>query len=300
MGESYVEVNVTATLETLDALADFLFAEGALGLLIADPTDSSPEVLIRASFPGHSPIEPILKRLSTYQRALTTLGFACPDGQIAIREIPPTDWGQTWKEHFTPLPVGRRLIIAPPWDTGPFHDDRLVIHIDPGMSFGTGHHGTTRMCLEALEACIEQWAAARGPVVLDVGTGTGILAIAAAVLGAEHVVAIDTDPEACDGAGKNLSLNNVTDRVELFQGGVETLGPEMEFDLALANLDAKGLSAVFSSLSALLLPHGRLIASGVLLEEEGKVTAAARDSALEVTATQSDGEWICLVLAPRR
>lgn len=131
---------------------------------------------------------------------------------------------------------------------------------------------------------------------MDVGTGTGILAIAARLLGAGRVIAIDTDREACQGARKNFSLNDVTDQIELLHGGIETLGPEMRFDLALANLDSKGLCPLFVSLAALLRSPGRLVASGILVEEEKVVTAAARASGFRLTGSQSDGEWVCLDL----
>jgi len=297
--ERYVEVTVTVTPETTEAFADFLFAEGALGLVIEDPSDSGPGTLIRASFLGSSPIDPILQRLTAYQRALAALDLAGAEGRIEIREIPTTDWAQSWKEHFKPLVVGKRLIIAPPWESGPFPEDRLVIWIDPGMSFGTGHHATTRIYFEALEAFLEDWTGLRESMVLDVGTGTGILAIGAAVFGAERVVAIDTDPEVCEAARRNLSLNNVTDRIELLNGGVETLGPDMWFDLALANLDSKGLCLLFEPLVMFLHATGRLVASGILAEDERVVTAAARASGLRVTGRRSDGEWICLDLTRR-
>ena len=299
MEERYVEVIVAATPETTEAFADFLFAEGALGLVIEDPCDSGPETRIRASFLGRSPIDPILERLTAYQRALAALDFAGAEGRIEIREIPTTDWAQSWKEHFKPVVVGTRLIIAPPWESGPLPKDRLVIRIDPGMSFGTGHHATTRMCLEALEAFLEDRTGLGEFTVLDVGTGTGILAIGAAVLGTARVVAIDTDSEVCEAARRNLSLNNVTDRIELVNGGIETLGPDLRFDLALANLDSKTLCLLCEPLVRFLRAAGRLVASGILAEDERVVTAAAHASGLRVAGRRSDGEWVCLELTRR-
>lgn len=298
--ERYVEVSVTATVETTEALSDFLFSEGALGLIIEESVDRRPEVLLRASFPGTRSIRPIIERLVEYQKALKSLGITGAVGRIETCQIPFEDWGKTWKEHFRPLAVGKRLIIAPSWEEGAFPEDRFVIRIDPGMSFGTGHHATTRMCLEALEACVGRPAEIRGPRVLDVGTGTGVLAIAAAALGAERVVAIDTDPDACEAATRNLVLNSVSDRIRLSQGGVESLGPELPFDVIVANLDSKGLCALFGDLSPLLHPQGRLVACGILVEEEATVAAAARAARLGVSGRQSDGEWLCLTLVPDR
>ncbi|MFQ5962243.1 MAG: 50S ribosomal protein L11 methyltransferase [Candidatus Methylomirabilales bacterium] len=299
MGEGYVEVSVSASAEAAEALTDFLFSEGALGLVTEDAPGGSSEILIRTSFPRTSPVEPIVTRLKQYQQSLAALGLVGAGGRIEVREIPAEDWGRSWKEHFKPLAVGNRLLIAPPWEGGPFPGDRLPIRIDPGMSFGTGHHATTRMCLESLEIFMGSWVQTRGPWVLDVGTGTGILAIAAALLGAEQVVAIDTDPEACEAATKNLALNKTTGPVQILHGGVDALEPERRFDLLLVNLDTKSLSHLFDSLSAHLAPWGRLVASGILVDEERTVSDAAETSAFRVTARQFDGEWLCLTLSPK-
>ena len=299
MGEGYVEVSVSASAGAAEVLTDFLFSEGALGLVTEDSLGRSSEILIRANFPGTSPIEPIVARLKLYQHSLASLGLDGAEGPVEVREIPTEDWGRSWKEHFKPLAVGGRLVITPPWEEGPFPGDRLPIRIDPGMSFGTGHHATTRMCLEALEIFMESWVQKRGPWVLDVGTGTGILAIAAAVLGAEQVVAIDTDLEAYEEATKNLALNRTTGAVQILHGGVDALEPERQFDLLLVNLDTKSLFHLFESLSAHLAPWGRVVVSGVLVEEEGTVGAAAAASGFRVIARQFDGEWLCLTLSPK-
>lgn len=298
MGEGYVEIAVIATAETTEALADFLFSEGALGLVTEDPVEGSSETLIRASFPETLPIEPIVVRLKEYQRALSALRLGGAEARIHVHEVPATDWGQAWKEHFKPLMVGSRLIITPPWEMGPFPENQLILRIDPGMSFGTGHHATTRMCLEALEAFMNKWGGDRGPRMLDVGTGTGILAIAAVGLGADRVIAFDTDREACEGAARNLALNNLTGRVQLFYGGVEALRRLIRFDLILANLDVKTLYPLFDTIRILLAPQGRLIISGILVEDEEKVGVAAGTSGFRLLARESDGDWVCLTMAP--
>ncbi len=298
MGEGYVEVSVVGTTETAEALADFLFTEGALGLVTEDGSEGSTGILIRASFPRTLSVERIVARLADYQRELEALGLAWGDGHIEVRTIPSEDWGRSWKQHFRPLPVGRRLVIAPPWEADRFPEDRRAVRIDPGMSFGTGHHATTRMCLEALETFLDQWRGDAGPRVLDIGTGTGILAIAAGVLGAERVVAVDTDPEACAGAMKNVALNHTKDRVQVLHGGVETLRPGMPFDLVVANLDTRTLCPVLNTLKVLVAPQARLVISGILIEEEGTVNASVKASELRVVTRQSDGDWLCLTLTP--
>ncbi len=298
MGQDYIEVSVVGTSETAEGLADFLFTEGALGLVTEDRSDGSVGFLIRANFPGTLSVDPIVARLADYQKELEALGLTCEDRQIEVRKIPTEDWGEGWKQHFRPLPVGSRLVIAPPWENGPFPEERLVVRIDPGMSFGTGHHATTRMCLEAIEAFLDQWRGDAGPRVLDVGTGTGILAIASGVLGAERVVAVDIDPEACAGAMKNLALNQVVDRVEVFHGGLDALGVGMPFDLLIANLDTRSLRPVLNPIKTLLGPEGRLVVSGILVEEEETLGAAVRAAGFRVSTRQADGEWLCLTLTP--
>ncbi|MBI2876442.1 MAG: 50S ribosomal protein L11 methyltransferase [Candidatus Tectomicrobia bacterium] len=293
----YIEVSLLTTSAAEEAVADFLFGEkGVLGLVIEDSPEGAPGVLLRASFAGTSPIEAILQRLRDYQRELVALGLAEAEGQVAVRQVPVEDWGRKWKEHFKPLPIGRHLVIAPSWEEGPFPEDRHLIQIDPAMSFGTGHHATTRMCLEALEAFMDPWSGSRKPAVLDIGTGTGILAIGAAVLGAQEVIALDIDPEACEAARKNLALNQGADRVQVLLGGIEILETGRRFDLILANLDAKGLGELFQGLSLLLAPGGQAICSGILVRQEAEIMAGAQSSGLWVMARRAEGEWLCLSL----
>jgi ribosomal protein L11 methyltransferase len=295
---TYVEVSLSATSETEEALCDFLFSEGALGLVTEEVSGEPPGTRIRASFRAGLSVGPLREKLARHRLALAALGLPVADGIIQVRELPIEDWGHNWKQHFMPLPVGRRLLIAPPWEAGPFPTNRLVIRIEPAMAFGTGHHATTRMCLEELEAFIAEWTGKDGPIVLDAGTGTGILAIAAAALGAPRVVALDTDPEAYEAAGKNLILNRTPDRVQVRQGGLEALDPGWHFHLILANLDTKTVCPLFGALRERLASAGRLIISGVTVEDEEKVGTAARAAGLRVAAHRAEDGWLCLALAP--
>jgi len=297
MAGGYVEISVVATGETEEALCDFLFSEGALGLVTEDLPGEPRRISIRGSFAETLPIGPLVEGLRRLQGSLEALGFLVPDGSIVVREIPVEDWGRNWKKHFKPLPVGRRLIIAPPWEAGAFSQGRLLIRIDPAMAFGTGHHATTRMCLDALEGFMNQWPEGPGPLALDAGTGTGILAIAAAALGARQVVAIDTDPEACEAARRNLALHACANRVQILPGGIEVVEPGTRFDLILANLDTKTLSPLFPTLGQLLAPGGRLIVTGITLEDEAILPASIAASGLHALQRRTEDEWLCLTLA---
>ena len=296
MTDYYIEICVCATAETEEGLSDFLFSEGALGLLTEDIPEQSADVLIRASFAGSVAVRPLIERIKRYQDSLAALGFPKAVGDVKIRELPLQDWGHKWKENFKPLPVGRRLLIAPPWESVPFLNDRLVIWIDPAMAFGTGHHATTQMCLQSLERFMDQWVDTRRPVVLDVGTGTGILAIAAAALGAERVVAIDTDPEACDAARRNLVRCERRDRIEIIYGRIDTLNRNAPFDLILANLDTRTLSSLFPPLAGRLTTTGHLVISGIPIQDEAAITSSLQSVRLHVIDRQEEADWLCLTM----
>jgi ribosomal protein L11 methyltransferase len=293
----YIEVRVIATGETEEALADFLFSEGSLGLVTEDLTGEPPRILIRGCFSQSVPAGPLLEKLRRYQGSLAALGFPGAGGAVEVREIPVEDWSRKWKEGFKPLPVGRRLLIVPPWEKGPYPPERLVICVDPAMTFGTGHHATTRMCLEAAEAFLAGWREPRGPLVLDVGTGTGILAIAAAALGASRVLAIDTDAEACEAAQSNLRRHDVSSRVEVRCGGMEIVEAGSRFDLILANLDTGTLCPLFAALASTLAPRGRFVATGIPVEDENRVTVSVHASRLHILDRQAQEGWLCLAMA---
>ncbi|HSC71897.1 MAG TPA: 50S ribosomal protein L11 methyltransferase [Candidatus Methylomirabilis sp.] len=297
MAGTYIEVSLTATSETEELLCDFLFSEGALGLVTEEISGEPPGTQIRASFDAGLLVRSLREKLERYRLALAALGLPLADANIQVRELPIEDWGGAWKQHFQPLPVGRRLLIAPPWERGPFPSDRLVLCIEPAMAFGTGHHATTRMCLETLEEVLANWSPNDGPSVLDMGTGTGILAIAAARLGARRVIALDSDPEATDAAQRNLVLNRLESLVDVRQGGLEVLETGSQFNLIVANLDTKTLSPLFGALRGQIASQGRLIASGIPVEDEERVTTAARADRLRVISRRAEDGWLCLTLA---
>jgi ribosomal protein L11 methyltransferase len=293
---TYHELTVYASRETEEGIGEFLFGAGALGLATDEAPERRPGVIIRASFPGSAEPARIIAGLQRYLAELALLGLPVEGSPIEVRELPIEDWGRSWKEHFKPLPVGTRLIIAPPWEEGPFPPDRVLLWIDPAMAFGTGHHATTRMCLEALERLMAQGSGTPPPLVLDLGTGTGILAIAAARLGAGSVLALDTDPEACEAARKNLARHPIGSRVQVIHGDIDQLGATPRFDLILANLDTKTLRPLCSTLQPRLSPRGHLVATGITAEDEALVTQAIQAAGLLVVDREIQEGWLCLVL----
>jgi ribosomal protein L11 methyltransferase len=213
-------------------------------------------------------------------------------GALSISAVPEQDWMQKWKEGFDAVEVGERLIIAPSWKLPCNNEGRLIIQIDPGMAFGTGTHETTRLCLEAIE---RHW---RGGSLLDVGTGTGILAIAAASLGpGSRIVAIDVDPQAVKVARENIAINNVSNRIELYEGQPRDFAGQ-ELSVVVANLTAEVIIDLVNDLAACLALRGLMILSGILNELENDVERALIATGFSVIERRHEAEW-CLLTARR-
>lgn len=215
------------------------------------------------------------------------------DPSLTISEIPDEDWSETWKAHFRPLRVGKRFLICPTWETAQPAPMDLVIRIDPGRAFGTGHHETTRLCLQWLEAWVENLPAGSAPgTLLDVGAGSGILAIGAALLGFQGIIGIDNDPEAIEVAVENLELNRLSDRIRVFctePGKVEGI-----FDVVISNIQSMPLIAMSEALVSRLTAKGRLVLSGILTEQAEEVRSEYEKRGLKLMHSHIDGEWILL------
>jgi ribosomal protein L11 methyltransferase len=198
------------------------------------------------------------------------------------------DWARSWRRGLAPRRVGERLIVAPSWTRPDPKPDDIVIVIDPEMAFGTGEHATTRITLALLEASLRP-----GDRVLDVGTGSGILAIAAALLGAGTVLAVESDAEAEENARDNIQRNGVTERVEFRRALVDAdfLTASAPFDLILANVLSGVLVPLLPAFRAALAPTGRLILGGILQEESTKLRRTAAEAGLAVGAQQDEEGW---------
>ncbi len=202
--------------------------------------------------------------------------------------IPDKDWNETWKKGFQPVDAGRRFTILPPWEQ--HKKDRINLVIDPGMAFGTGHHETTRSCLVLMENYALKTSVRN---FLDLGTGTGILAIAARKLGYRHVIGIDTDILAINAARGNIIINNVPD-IEIREGSLDEL--HETFDVIAANLISGVLVMLAPELFPRMDPGGIAILSGILTGQEDEVIEAMEQAGLQLQETYRDGKWVSLVV----
>ncbi|MCS6801882.1 MAG: 50S ribosomal protein L11 methyltransferase [Dehalococcoidia bacterium] len=244
--------------------------------------DPARPVRLRTYLPAVRGVGAKRKRI---ERALWHLAQLRPICPLQVREVDDTEWAEAWKEHFVVHRVGERLVIRPSWrDYTPAAAD-VVIELDPGMAFGTGLHPTTRLCLAALERVVRP-----GDRLLDLGTGSGILAIAAAKLGAAEVLAIDIDPVAVRAATANIAANGVAGSVTVIEGTVEAAS-EAAFDVVVANISANVILAIASELARVTRPGGRLLVSGFLDDREIAVALALAAAGFHVTGSSGEADW---------
>ncbi|MBI2936322.1 MAG: 50S ribosomal protein L11 methyltransferase [Chloroflexi bacterium] len=221
------------------------------------------------------------------EAGLRLLALIQPVPSLSQRLVEQREWEEGWKDHFPVISIGKRLVIAPPWARLSPKRGQAVVLLDPGLAFGTGHHPTTRHCLEELEQRVRPESD-----VLDVGTGSGILAIAAAKLEAHRILALDTDPVAVRVARRNARLNQVDKAVRIVRG---TLPRPERFDLVLSNISAKAIGEMALVLQGSLKPEGVLIASGFLEERRREVTQRFSEAGLTVTRVRRTQDWVTLL-----
>ena len=214
---------------------------------------------------------------------------AFPEVELTARPLYEQDWAVSWREFFGPVEAGR-IAIVPSWVEYDVAPGQLIVRLDPGQAFGTGHHETTRLCLAALDEAVHQ-----GAHVLDVGAGSGILSIAAVKLGAARVDAFEIDPIAADVARANCEANGVTSNVSV-HGGFPAGGVPAA-DLAVANVSARADIELAGALADALKPTGRLIASGFLASDRDDVLAAFARHGLSLTGEREEHDWALLELA---
>lgn len=303
----WIEVNVAVTHEAVEAVADMLTSIGSKGVAIEDPQlindlrnsgtwelcdipeqENAEVVTVSAYYADDEKLENRLaeidEQLALIEERIGKYRF----GNTSFRKVSEQDWANEWKQYFHVTHVGKSLVIKPSWEKYAPKEGEHVIEIDPGMAFGTGTHHTTNMMMERLEKVITP-----DSTVFDVGTGSGILAIAAAMLGAKSVKAVDIDAVAVRVAKENVADNGLSDQIEVREGDL-LHGTEGKADVIIANIIADIVIMLLQDIPQKLNDDGVLLASGIIEERMPDVEAAAQAQGLYVDAVDHRGGWVVM------
>ena len=288
--QDWLEISVQVDGEAAEAVSEVFNRYGRGGAVI--------EHLLSSGLGAHDDVDVL--SVKTYvpadapaarrkvEESLWHLGQLYPIPGPTFRVLTAADWSEAWKAHYSVLHVGCRTVIVPQWQTYKPQGDEMVIALDPGMAFGTGTHPTTRLCLAALEQVITP-----GMIVLDLGTGSGVLSIAAAKQGAGSVLAVDIDEIAIASAERNATLNGVADTVRIETGSLDRAGEQ--YDLVLVNILSQViLSLLDQGLGDVIRPGGMVIASGIIDDQERQVRAKFAEKGIEIVDRRAEQDWIAL------
>ena len=311
----WLEFSVTTDSEVAEAIVELFTRHSRHGAVVEIAVDAfehelavspPPDMVVVKTYLPLDGSEAQVRDL--LEQGLWHLGQIRPVAEPEIRHLTEEDWAENWKKQYHPLHVGQRMVIVPAWQVYEPAPGEVAIRLEPGMAFGTGLHPTTRLCLEALETHLIS-----GARVLDVGTGSGVLAIAAAMLGAESVLALDIDSVAVSVARENVRRNDVSQKVTLLAGSLpglvaEAQGPllpdgsqglallqEGQFDLVLVNILARVIVELAPALAAKLAPGGQLIVAGLIDRQEAEVVETLGGLGLDIVARAQEEDWVRLV-----
>ncbi len=306
----WIEVNIQVTHEAVEAVADILTAAGTSGVAIEDPRlinnlrssgtwelcdipeqENTEIVTISAYYADDEKLQGRLQQIEAELAAVEERIGSFRFGNIRFRSLSEKDWANEWKQYFHVTHVGESLVIKPSWEEYTPKMGEHVIKIDPGMAFGTGTHHTTNMCMARLEKVLPADAE-----VFDVGTGSGILAIAAALLGAKAVKAVDIDPVAVRVARENIADNGLEDKIEVKEGDL-LHGTKGQADVIIANIIADIIIMLLKDIPGKLKDNGIFLASGIISDRRDDVESAAIQVGMHVDHVDEKGGWVVMQMS---
>jgi ribosomal protein L11 methyltransferase len=304
------EIMIHTTNEAVEPISNILHEAGASGVVIEDPfelvkerqdqfgeiyqlnPDDYPEegVIIKAYLPVNSFLGETVEEIKLAISNLASFNIDIGRNQVTISEVNEEEWATAWKKYYNPVKISEKFTIVPTWeDYTPVSSDELIIELDPGMAFGTGTHPTTVMCIQALERTVK-----KGDTVVDVGTGSGVLSIAAALLGAGKVEALDLDDVAVQSAKLNLKLNKVHHIAEVRQNDL-LKGVETQADIVVANILAEVILRFTEDVGRVVKPEGHFIASGIIQQKKNQVKDAIIEAGFTIEETLVMEDWVAFI-----
>ncbi|MFE4705964.1 50S ribosomal protein L11 methyltransferase [Peribacillus simplex] len=304
------EFAIQTTNEAVEPVSNILHEAGASGVVIEDPLELVKErenvfgeiyhlnpddypnegVVIKAYLPVNSFLGDTIDAIKESINNLLLFDIDLGKNVVSISEVNEEEWATAWKKYYNPVKISERFTIVPTWeDYTPVSSDELIIELDPGMAFGTGTHPTTVMCIQALERTVQP-----GDLVVDVGTGSGVLSIAAALLDAKRIQSLDLDEVAVQSAKQNVELNNVQDKVSVSQGNLLD-GVNEQADIVVANILAEVIMRFTDDVAKVVKPGGYFIASGIIQTKKQDVKEAIIASGFTVEETILMEDWVAII-----
>ena len=298
MPDEWLELSIETPPEYVEPLTEIFHRYGEGGVAVEQPggfnpdEGESPPIPDRVVVKTYLPVDHTTDhRRSQIDVGVRLVAHLAPVTELRERRVSQSEWQNSWKEFFHVLRVGERIVVCPTWREYEAKPDEVIVHLDPGMAFGTGHHPTTRMCLEIIEQTVTP-----GDSVLDLGCGSGILSIAAVKLGAERAVGLEIDPVAVKAGRANIDLNRAADSVELIHGTLPSpRAPAGSFDCAFANISARVVTDLAARIVECIAPGGRLLVSGVIEKHIGGVIDALTAEGATIERQEIDGDWVALL-----
>ncbi|MGD6818159.1 50S ribosomal protein L11 methyltransferase [Metabacillus sp. 113a] len=304
------EISIHTTQEAVEPISNILHEAGASGVVIEDQMDllkdresvygeiyhldpqdyPSEGVIVKAYLPMNSFLAETVEGITDSIEGLTEYGINVGSKQLTTSEVHEEDWATAWKKYYHPVKISEKFTIVPTWEEyEPVHSDELIIELDPGMAFGTGTHPTTVLCIQALERTVN-----KGDRVIDVGTGSGVLSIASALLGASPVQAMDLDPVAVESARQNTVLNKVDDKISVFQNDLLN-GIYDQADVIVANILAEVIVKFTDDAFRLVKDGGWFITSGIILNKKSEVKDALEKAGFTIAETLVMEDWVAFL-----
>lgn len=304
------EISVHTANEAVEPISNILHEAGASGVVIEDPFELTKErrdqygeiyqldphdypeegVIVKAYLPINSFLGETVEEIKNAISNLLSFNIDIGKNEVSISEVNEEEWATAWKKYYHPVKISKRFTIVPTWEEyTPVSSDELIIELDPGMAFGTGTHPTTVMCIQALEHIVTP-----GDHIIDVGTGSGVLSIAGAMLGAEHITALDLDEVAVRSAKINIKLNKVQDIVEVYQGNLLD-NINVQAEVVVANILAEVIVSFTDDVAQVVKPGGHFIASGIIQQKKQAVKDAMISSGFDIVETIQMEDWVAII-----
>ena len=308
---NWTEVTIKTTTEAVEAISNILMEERCGGVMIEDPKDflfqkkneldwdyveeevfnksGQDGVLIKTYIPEERNVLELIETVKARIALLPSFGLDIGEGSVSLSNVNESDWANEWKKYYKPTKVGKKIVVKPSWEEYEKQEGDLIIELDPGMAFGTGTHETTSMCIRELENYVDET-----KTVFDIGCGSGILAIAAAQLGAKEVVAGDLDEVAVKVSKENCEINNGSDKVVVKHGSLFEV-VDSKADVIVANIIADIIKILAKDVSKFLKDDGVFISSGIILAKIDEVCQALEENGFEIVKVERLGEWSAIV-----